>query len=289
MEKLQEGLYSISIPTSSGQQYCYLLQEGEYYTLVDVGPNTKATQQVWAHYFQQGLKVNRLIVTNPTSLALAQTLRTMFQAPIFSINTMEPDDIYLRLFDVKRKKNLFHSMSIDEFLTHGQLLTIGNRVWEVIHTPGLSKGDFVLYDAQHKLCLAGRILVHDMQAIMCTNKEDERLLAQFFNSIQMLLRYDIDYALSTKDATIKNVHQVIYTIQNNYLQLLRKVYDLLYKETTVEKLAKKLFHEEATSTLALLHYLTEIGKAEINRETIPYTFRAKRQGFDGMSYLVQHL
>ena len=289
MKKLQDGLYSIAIPTKSGQHICYVLQEGEYYTLVDVGPNTMAAEYVWKQYYEQGLKVNRLIVTNPTSLELAQTLRTMFQAPILAIEMVKPDEIYLGLYGVKFKKNLLYQASIDQHLRHGDMLSIGERTWEVIQTPGLSNGDFVLYDAEHQLCLVGRILVHDMQTMKCTNKEDEQLLAQFFNSLQTLLRYDIECTFAVENIPIKNVKQSIYAVQNNYLQLLRKVYELLYKETTVEKLAKQLLHEESTSTLALLHYLTAIGKAEVNREVIPYTFRAKRQGLDGMSYLVHHL
>ncbi len=48
-----------------------------------------------------------------------------------------------------------HPAAVTHFLTHGEVLDLGDRQFAVLHTPGHSPGGIALWDAAHRLLLSG--------------------------------------------------------------------------------------------------------------------------------------
>jgi len=48
-----------------------------------------------------------------------------------------------------------HPAAVTHFLTHGEVLDLGDRQFAVLHTPGHSPGGVALWDAAHRLLLSG--------------------------------------------------------------------------------------------------------------------------------------
>jgi glyoxylase-like metal-dependent hydrolase (beta-lactamase superfamily II) len=73
-------------------------------------------------------------------------------------------------------------------LSHGDVIDLGNRLFEVIHTPGHSPGGIGLYERQTKIFLSGDI-IYDGPLI---DGQNDKEIADYVSSMEMLRQLSVN-------------------------------------------------------------------------------------------------
>lgn len=276
MKKIATDIYTVSIQTEKNSYYSYLLKDGDNFTLVDPGPDSDEVKEFWELSFRNGLRINRIIMTNSLSLSVSNAISKLWNVPIISTKWIDRDEEYLASYGITSIPTLTDQITVEQIVESGDTLRVGAYEWTFLQ---VFNNHYILQDEKEKLCLVTQTLDHSFQ---CVRQEDEYMISRFFDYLQSLVDVYTDYKFIVEDQFIRNINEIVHTTKQKCLQLLKKLYNLLYNETTIETLTTHLSHENPAYTLALLHYLVEIKKVEVNKNVKPYTFKAIPSGFESM-------
>ncbi len=110
---------------------------------------------------RRGLSPTRLILTHAhlDHIAGIDTVRHIWPNLPITIHETEADF----LGDPQQNLSvmvgeLIHAPAADEFIAHGQSLTLGDATFEVRHTPGHSPGGITLYEPREEVAIVGDTL-----------------------------------------------------------------------------------------------------------------------------------
>lgn len=235
----------IPLPFALNHVNCYLLRDGDGWAMIDTGINTPTGQETWKAAFDE-LKIRpnqlkRIIVTHthPDHFGMAG----WFQA-LAAEDGADSLPVFLSEIEAARFDSIWHHMdehrfadylklggvtpdivsSVAESLTHtlsmtyphpdgfsvlrpGDSITIGERTFAMIHTPGHSDGHLIFYDADDKLMLSGdHVLMKITPNIGLWANSSENPLGEFIDSLRSLLPLDVRLALPGHRQLITDWH-----------------------------------------------------------------------------------
>lgn len=192
---------SVSTPWAIGTVNSYLI-EGDPLTLVDSGPNSARSLRELEHglaghgYRVEDLDLLFISHQHVDHLGLAEVIAERSGADVaafdllapyverfeesfeaddeFSARLMRrhgvPDDMVVVLRAAARTLRAWgSSVRVNRPLREGDRLRLGDGTWQVLHRPGHSPTDTVLYDAERRLLIAGDHLIRHISSnpIVC--------------------------------------------------------------------------------------------------------------------------
>lgn len=239
-----EGIYQVRqpLPFALNIVNCYLLRDGDGWTVVDTGLNTPPARDAWKaafdHLHIRPDDIRRIILTHvhPDHYGMAGWLQSLVEdappPPVYtSAREAElagilwnprrlQEDVVFEQFLVSSgmtpdmAQTVAHGVQSTGALTlphpatihtlvAGDTLEIGERRFTILHAPGHSDGQLIFYDAADKLMLSGdHILMKITPNIGLWPDTEPDPLGRFMRSLRDLNAYEVRLALPGHKALI---------------------------------------------------------------------------------------
>jgi glyoxylase-like metal-dependent hydrolase (beta-lactamase superfamily II) len=226
-----EGIYQVQLPLPFALRIvnCYLLRDGDAWTIVDSGLNYPPGQAAWLAAFDAlGIKfdsIRRIVLTHahPDHYGMAGWLAERSGAPVllspaeqaFAARVWGGGEPVIQAVAALFRQHSMHSELIDAVcdqmrvirpmtrplaetaaLAPGARLQIGEREFQAISTPGHSDGHLAFYCADERLLLCGDTVLTKITpniSLWPDGRPDP--LADFLRTLDELDRIEVDLAL----------------------------------------------------------------------------------------------
>ena len=257
--QVAEGIYQVRLPLPFPLRIvnCYLLQDGDGWTIVDGGLNYPPGQQAWRAAFDRlGVKVGsigRIILTHahPDHYGMAGWLAAQSGAPVliapeeqrfaervwgggepiyravvtFFRSHGMPADMTQAVFEqMAELRSMTQPMATTTVLQPGADLRIGPREFRTLATPGHSDEHLVLYCAEERLLLCGdTVLIKITPNISLWPHGRPDPLADFLQSLDRLDQLEVDLALPGHGPLIQAFRQRVGELRAHHEDRLRAV------------------------------------------------------------------
>lgn len=173
---------------------------------------------------------------------------------------------------------------INDYLTEGSRLQFGRYEYEVIFTPGHSKGLITLFNKEKSVLIStDHILPKITPNISYWFVGDLNPLKSYLDSLEKVKKLDASYVIPSHGRPFYNANKRIDEIIAHHDERLEFILDQLTNKMTAYEVCQKLFPKQLTvhemsfaigETLAHLEYLRFLGKC--NRETSKNLWYYKR-------------
>jgi glyoxylase-like metal-dependent hydrolase (beta-lactamase superfamily II) len=296
-----------------GAVNCYLLAGNEGWTIVDTGLNTPDAQAAWRLALEivvgETSKVTQIIVTHahPDHLGLAGWLQQWVRwagTPVVPVRMSAAEikqatevwgqrlgyyqhyhSFWVRCgvpvslqaqfdegFEQIRRATWPHPDGF-ETLEPGMILPIGQRRFQVLHTPGHSNGHLAFYDLADRLIIIGdQVLFHITPNIGFWPGTEPDPLARYLNSLDELAGLEVRLALPGHGPIITNWSERIGEIKAHHAERLAQTLSAVGAGVIVYDISRQLFNFDTLSphemqfalveTLAHLEYLVNQGQLQ---------------------------
>jgi len=230
--RVAEGIYQVVLPLPFALQsvQCYLLQDGDGWAILDTGLHLPEAERMWeAAFATLGIEmhqVTRIILTHahPDHYGMAGWLQARCKAPVllsqaerdfasaqwhrgdtallalgalFERHGMPGDLLATIAADVAALRLLTHPTPLEtQPIAAGNVLTIGNRKWELLATPGHSEGHLALFCRPERLLLCGDAVLSRISpnvGLWPHSRPDP--LGAFLETLRQLMGLEVDLAL----------------------------------------------------------------------------------------------
>jgi len=205
---------------------------------------------------------------------------------------------YKKLFDLEKDNIAFEDhpgykyCSKKEFefksLKEGDLINIGEYEFKVIDIPGHTPGHIGLYDSNNKIFFGGDHVLDRITPNIAFWGFDEDILATYFNSLEKIYNYDIEYIFSSHRSIVKDHKKRIVELLSHHNERLEEIKKILNS-------GRKSVRDIAASMHWQLRYdkwedfpnpqkWFASGEAMSHLEHLVYTNRTKKYLEDGILY-----
>jgi glyoxylase-like metal-dependent hydrolase (beta-lactamase superfamily II) len=154
-------------------------------TLVDVGTDSSIIKEISQIYTGVGKKpIEKIVVTHEhfDHAGGIKEIKSLYKAKVYAFKKFE---------------------GVDEVLMDGQIIRMGDRNFEVIHTPGHSSDSICLYSAEDEVLFSG-----DTPLRICTRGGSYS--SDFIKALERLMRYKIKTICPGHDTPIDiNVKDIL--------------------------------------------------------------------------------
>lgn len=309
----------LPLPFALNHVNCYLLRGDDGWTIIDTGINIPNNQTAWLDVFANNnidmRDIEQIVLTHvhPDHFGMAGWLQGMGEMAKVHIPVKatereeEMADIVWRQnhpnFDfgdwmiengmpeeqgrrVSSAQDNTRNMTLPypndlERISSGETLRMGNRDFEIIHTPGHADGHVVFYDADDQLMLSGDHILNKITPnIGLWNYSDPDPLGRYLGSLVDLLDYDVRLALPGHKTLIEDWRGRINDLLKHHDERLDHIRDAVANDNqTPFAIAQVIFpfekftpHEwrfAIAETLSHLEYLRvrgEVAKHESKSE-----------------------
>jgi len=120
---------------------------------------------------------------------------------------------------------LFDIIPLDD----GDIISYGDFRWEVVLTPGHTPGHICLYDAQHKILIAGDHLLFDITPNITWWDELEDSLGNYLTSLNKVSGLDVDMVLTGHRSNKGVFGKRIQELHRHHAERLNDVLDIVQK------------------------------------------------------------
>jgi glyoxylase-like metal-dependent hydrolase (beta-lactamase superfamily II) len=313
-QKITRDIYQIRLPLPFALNHvnCYLLKDGDSWTILDTGLNISEAREAWQTTFSElrihPAAINRIILTHthPDHYGLAGWLQEMVATesghrPSVWVSPPEAEfaialwqqtddkfnpileDYYKRcnftfetasgiiaMVDQLRERTAPHPQTM-EHISPGETIQIGLYNFKLIHAPGHSDGQLILYDPDEKLALCGdHVLSGISPHIGLWPGGSDDPLGHYLTSLKELTHLDVKLALPGHKTLITDWAGRLSQLQTHHADRLERTFEFVENSTTVSQVSRKLFdydrftpHEirfAIAETLAHLEYLVHRGQ-----------------------------
>ncbi len=312
--KIREGLLWVRMPIPiKGLEFInlYLIEDGDGWTMVDTGLNTGVIRDLWEHIFETHLKgkpVTRLICTHfhPDHMGLAGWIADRWNIPLTmtfgewtfgrmlylegaketpqfvidfytSVGFTEDmlDRVRSRNFNNFRKAMWEVPMGFNR-IADGQILSIGQKDWQVVVGRGHAPEHACLYCAEEGILISGdQILPRITPHIGVYPSEPfANPLKEFIQSIDTFMKIPADtMVLPAHNDVFTGFHNQLEFYQNHHQERLDQLLAACDRPMSALDLLPVLFNRELSvpdkglaiaEGLAHCHYL--VGEGELKRQ-----------------------
>ncbi len=303
--EMADGIFLVRIPLpfQLDSVNCYLIRDADGWFAVDAGLNYEAGREAWARALGYlGLEftnVKRILVTHfhpdhygaagwlqersrarvymsKTDFAMAKTVwnESGFKAALnreHMISNGVPKTLALKIEKIMRSRiNWVKPDPQVNLLEEGDSFRIGDDAWEVLITPGHSRGHVCLYSAKRKIIISGDQLLLDITSnISFFPGSSENPLLDYLCSLSRLKRLDIDLLLPAHGHSFKDAGKRICGLFRHHKQRLESVYNAVGSGKTAFDISQEVFGRNLDlndlrfalgETIAHLKYLVVEGR-----------------------------
>jgi glyoxylase-like metal-dependent hydrolase (beta-lactamase superfamily II) len=314
---LAEGVYQLKLPVPFplGFVSSYLLRSPRGWTVVDPGFDYPPAREVWGRQAERlGLRldadVERIVVTHlhPDHIGLARWLQERSGATVFMLEgEMEnARRVWDPAPDAEGPVEFLMRHGMDEAtarptaaatslairlpydvvaLGEGESVELGERRWQVIHTPGHSDFHFVLHEEERGVLLAGdQLLLRITPNIELWTHTAPRPLERYLGSIEGLKGLDADLVLPGHGPLFHDLDGRIDELVAHHEERLGVMHAAVDDAPqTAYEISRRVFadglsdHQQRfalAETLAHLEHLVDDGRAErVEGEVVSYRAR----------------
>lgn len=259
-----ENIYQIRLPLPFRLNHvnCYLLRGSNGVTVVDTGLNWPEGIAAWERAFESlpfSLKdITQIVVTHihPDHFGLAGWFEERTGCPvrmtpteleqaekIWVDNVWSSDQINawwnacavpqavsdeaMPQTSMMREKTMPHPKQYDLF-EYGDTICMGDRNFQVVHAPGHSDGQAVLYDADNKLALsADQVLMRITPNIGIWPTSAPDPLGRYLQSLKDLAKLEVDLALPGHRELIEDWPGRLVEISDHHAERLVKMLEII--------------------------------------------------------------
>lgn len=295
----------LPLPFALNRVNCYLIRGADGWTIVDTGLNTPEGRAAWDTAFAalnlRPEDITQVILTHahPDHFGMAGWFQEQTGVPVY-LSPREADfarSVWLegRMDDgfehhltqlgmpAGMAQTVAHGVASTGVMTHphptrldiiqpGDEIQIGRRRFVLIHTPGHSDGQLILYDADDRLLLCGdHVLMKITPNIGLWPQSDPNPLGRFLASLRELKALDVRLALPGHKALITNWCGRLDELIAHHEERLQHTLAAVDGGASVYDAAQRIFtsgtftpHEwrfAMAETLAHLDYLERRGQA----------------------------
>ena len=118
-----------------------------------------------------------------------------------------------------------------KILNDGELIQVGDFCFECVITPGHSSGHTCLYDAVHKMLIAGDHILQDITPNIQCWSENVDPLGDYLNSLEKVSKMDINLVLPGHRKIFRNPAKRIKELKNHHRERLEEVLSILSKKS----------------------------------------------------------
>jgi glyoxylase-like metal-dependent hydrolase (beta-lactamase superfamily II) len=313
-----DGIYLVQLPLPYALRSvnCYVLRDGDGWTVVDAGLNYPAGQTAWkAAWTELGFEpsaIKRIILTHahPDHIGMAGWLAGLSGAevflpavealfaqqvwgdgkPFYQANVMffqhhgMSDSLGIEVYEhMAAQQALTHPLPKTVELALDSVVKIGSREFRVIETRGHSDGHVVLFcEAEHLMLCGDTVLNKITPNISLWPYGRPNPLADFFETLDLLEKLDVQLALPGHGSLIRNFRERIGELRKHHDLRLAEVMKIVGKGSHAFAVCSKLFSVDTLSphqlrfamaeTLAHLEYLVVAEKLALVASE-PFEFR----------------
>lgn len=283
LKEVAEGIFQVRLPLPFRLNHvqCYLLRDGDGWTIVDTGLHTVEGEATWLAVFEQlaiaPYHIRGIILTHthPDHYGMAGWLQQWAtidsNAPTVFMSAREAELAQMVWVDFDQHIEptvrfykccgLPHEMARElvvetgrtrrrtlpaptkvGMLTGGEALQIGSRTFTLIAAPGHSEGQLLLYDTADRLLLCGdHTLMTITPHIGYWYGIKANPLPRFLNSLHQLIDLDVRLALPGHRALISDWRGRLTELIDHHHDRLQHTLNAVTGNNTIAEVAQRVF------------------------------------------------
>lgn len=246
--------------------HAYVLEGKTGLTIVDTGLHTKETEEVWdrllAEKNRKWTDIEKIVLTHyhPDHYGFAGRMQQKSGAPVY-ISKLDSDQAHLfwgkdstMAFKMAHfyekhglKKSLVdqipeHLKSFVPWVSHpdvtyiaaGETIQMGDREYQILHTPGHADGHLSFWDKERRWLIAGdAILPRITPNISLWPACDPNPLGLYLQTLQNLKELPAEFVFSAHGAVFSELIGRIVQLEKHHARRLQHLLDLLAKQRKV--------------------------------------------------------
>lgn len=305
LTKVTEGIYLLVVQYRGGMgaTNCYLVKGENGYTIIDTGVYSQQAIETWQKVLDSGIDVEKVVLTHvhQDHIGLAKWFQNKGVPIIVSKIGLGEMEKHRHPDFEKRMTRLLKSHGVtdvpkrldwsniyqfepDTLFELGEKVKIGNEWYETIWTPGHSYDHFCFYNREKKLMFAGDHVLREISPVIgLWEGEEFNALQYYLDSIDRILQYSTDFALTGHGEPINNFKDRVLEIKDGHEKRLEQIYKIVKDEAktalevTLEVygvVKQKYLASPFMASLTRLIYLEERGIVRRYEQNGVYTFKA---------------
>ncbi|MBB6214399.1 glyoxylase-like metal-dependent hydrolase (beta-lactamase superfamily II) [Anaerosolibacter carboniphilus] len=168
-------------------------------------------------------------------------------------------------------------------LREGDILDLGEYVFQVVDIPGHTPGHIGLYERKHKLFFGGDHILDKITPNIAFWGFDQDILSVYFNSLKKVYGYDIDYLFTAHRNVLRDHKRRIDELLQHHKKRLDEIMEIIKNERrTVRDIAARMHWDlrydtwedfpgpqkwfAAGEAMSHLEHLVSVGAAEKAKE-----------------------
>ena len=315
IQAITEDIYQVQLPLPFALRTvnCYLLAGEAGWTVVDTGLNTAQARETWQRALSElGIHfrdIHQIVLTHahPDHYGLAGWLQKETEGVAVHMSADEASlarqvwqktqgwaeslmsfwhhcglstelaTAVVNETNRTRQRTRPHPQTI-KILEPGTIIQLGNRPFQIIHTPGHSDGHLIFYDVANRLLLCGDHVLHKITpniSLWPLGQPDP--LGRYLRSLSQIAQLDVNLALPGHGPLIHNLRGRIREIEKHHAERLEVMVTAVNGSATPYDVSQQVFnfdklslHEKrfaVAETLAHLEYLA--WQKRINKSSQP--------------------
>jgi len=308
LKQITDEIYRVTLPHLRQQTvHSYLIKGEKGFTVLDTGPQTEEARAIWRKLLDDGLAIEKVVVTHGHTdhIGLASWFQREVKVPvIFSgigfsrlkkIRSQVLDDpesgralsAFFRQHggpdipaDKLREDAVRDYFEPDDVYEPGGTVTIGDKEFTAIWTPGHAQDQFCFWNGDAGLLFSGdHVLDNISPVIPMWSEEDGSPLHDYLSSLDAVEHYEPQLALPGHGELIADWRARGKELRDGHHRRLQQITDILKKgERTAWQIAQEIYGSEVTGLQALLVLTGTISRLTYLRETGKVTCRLKDDG-----------